>query len=297
MDPARPFALVTGGNAGIGFETVVGLVDAGWHVVFTSRDPLRGARACDEIRERAAAASGAVEMMTLDLASFRSIRAFAAEFLARGDRLSLLVNNAGLAPAGIRRETEDGFEAAFGVNHLGHFLLTTLLEDRLRQSAPARIVVVSSGAYRAAKRGLCWDDLQHERDFHSFQVYGESKLANIYFTRSMAERMRGSGVTINATNPGYVESGLGRLRPEDEQQVDPATLAAVYATRQPMPSDPKPTAYGAASTLRLALDPTLDGVTGQYFDEGELVELRGVAADRDEAQRLWEISERLVARP
>ncbi len=295
MDTARPLALVTGGNTGIGFETVVGLVDTGWHVVFTSRDAARGEDACVRIRERVGAgSSGDVEMMALDLASFVSIRAFAADFIVRFDRLSLLVNNAGLAPAGIRRETHDGFEAAFGVNHLGHFLLTSLLEPQLRANAPSRIVVVSSGAYRVAKNGLCWEDLQHEHDFHSFQVYGESKLANIYFVVAMADRLRGTGVTINATNPGYVESGLGQLRPEDEARVDPATLAAVNAARQPMPNDAKPTAYGAASSLRLALDPALADVTGQYFDEGELVVLRGVAADRDEAQRLWALSVRLV---
>jgi NAD(P)-dependent dehydrogenase (short-subunit alcohol dehydrogenase family) len=136
--------IVTGGNTGIGLETAVGLAGRGAHVVITARDPQRGAAGVTAIRHRTG--SDRVDVLPLDLASFESIRSFVTAFLDRYDRLDVLINNAGLAPDGRRWETAEGFEAAFGVNHLGYALLTRLLIDRLRDRAPSRIVVVSSGA-------------------------------------------------------------------------------------------------------------------------------------------------------
>ena len=173
--------------------------------------------------------------MSLDLASFASIRTFAAQFLERHDRLDVLVNNAGLAPAGNRWETVEGFEAAFGVNHLGHFLLTSLLLERIVASAPARI--------------------------------GESKLANIYFARELARRLEGTGVTVNALNPGYVATELGQIRPQDKasaaQPVQPAPNAATKQLVDPLPPPMSPE-DGAKTTLLLALAPELAHVSGAY---------------------------------
>ena len=154
-----PTVVITGGNAGIGKETAVALARAGMHVVITSRDRARGSAALEEIRTRGE--SDAVEVMELDLADFASIRRFADDYLAGHDRLDVLVNNAGLVLIK-RSETVDGFETTFGVNHLGHFLLTHLLLDRIRASAPARVVVVSSHAHKSARKGLDFDDLQSE---------------------------------------------------------------------------------------------------------------------------------------
>ena len=147
--------------------------------------------------------------MALDLASFASIRAFAADFLGRYDRLDVLLNNAGLVLQQ-RSETAEGFESTFGVNHLGHFLLTDLLLDRVRATSPARIINVSSHAHKQARHGLDFDDLQSTRRYRGFAVYSKSKLANIYFTRELARRLAGSGVTVNALHPGFVASRFGR---------------------------------------------------------------------------------------
>lgn len=286
--------IVTGGNSGLGLETAVSLATLGASVVITARHPDRGDRAVSAIRRRAG--SERVEVLPLDLASFDSIRSFTRMFLDRYERLDVLVNNAGLAPAGRRWETTDGFEAAFGVNHLGHFLLTRLLLERLKASAPSRVVVVSSGAYRVARTGICFDDLQHEGDFHSLQVYGESKLANIYFTRILAGRLAGTGVTVNALSPGYVATELGRPRPED-------LVGAVRKPQAPQPSDgvfgplpdPLSPADGARTSVYLATSPEVEGVTGSFYRRTKPVTLDGVASDLAAAQRLWDESERLIA--
>ncbi len=159
-DMTGKVVLITGGNAGIGLETAVGLARKGARVVITSRDTARGDAARAEIVRRTGNES--VDVMQLDLASFASVRAFAAAFLDRYDRLDVLIDNAGLV-LGSRSVTEDGNETTFQVNHLGHFLLTALLRDRLIASAPSRVVVVSSDAHKNARRGLDFDDLQSER--------------------------------------------------------------------------------------------------------------------------------------
>ena len=286
--------VVTGGNTGIGLETAVGLAAYGARVVITARDPERGARALATVRERTG--SDRVDVLPLDLASFGSIRTFADTLLRRYDRLDVLVNNAGLAPDGRRWETAEGFEAAFGVNHLGHVLLTQLLLDRLKTDAPSRIVVVSSDAYRVAQRGICFDDLQHQGEFHSLGVYAESKLANIYFTLVLAERLAGTGVTVNALNPGHVATELGRTRPEDVARavVTAPRSDRVDAVLGPLP-EPMSPADGARTSVYLATSPEVDGVSGSYFSRRRVVPLTEVAADRVAARRLWDESERLIA--
>jgi len=199
--------VITGGNAGIGKETAIALASDGARVIFTSRDAARGSEALAEIVDRSG--STAVEVMPLDLASLASVRTFATRVLDATDRIDVLVNNAGLI-LDQRTETEDGFETTFGVNHLGHFLLTDLLRARLEASAPARVVVVASHAHTFARSGLDFDDLQSERRYSSFGVYARSKLANVMFTNELARRLAGTGVTANSLHPGYVDSRFGR---------------------------------------------------------------------------------------
>ena len=198
--------LITGANAGIGKETAVALATMGADVVMACRSRAKGEEAMAEVRARSG--SDRVELGDLDLASLASVRTFAGDFLAAHDRLDVLVNNAG----GITDRwtaTADGFEQMFGVNHLGHFLLTDLLRDRLVESAPARVVVVSSVAHRYAIGGIRFDDLQSERRFSSFPVYGRSKLANLLFTVELADRLAPHGVTVNAVHPGSINSHFG----------------------------------------------------------------------------------------
>ena len=196
--------VITGGNAGIGKETAVALARDGARVIFTSRDRSRGPAALAEITERS---GGTVEVMPLDLASLASVRTFAAAVLAATDRIDALVNNAGLVLTD-RRVTEDGFEMTFGVNHLGHFLLTDLLRERLIASAPARVVVLASFAHRFAWRGLDFDDLMSERRYSGFDVYARSKLANILFTLELSQRLTGTRVTARPISRAAARSTM-----------------------------------------------------------------------------------------
>lgn len=289
-----PVAIVTGANSGIGLETALGLAERGLRVVATARDLSRGAEAVAEIERRT---GKTVDLLRLDLASFASIREFAATVLDRYPRIDALIHNAGLAPSGHRWETQEGFEAAFGVNHLGPFLLTSLLRDRIVASAPARIVIVSSGAYRAAPNGICFDDLQHRETFHSLQVYAESKLANIYFMHILARQLDGTGVTVNAVNPGYVATQLGRPREADLARAVamPRDESASNGALANLP-EPMTPARGAIPSIRLATDEELATTTGVYFDRTRPGTLTPIAADRDLARRLWDESVRLLAR-
>jgi NAD(P)-dependent dehydrogenase (short-subunit alcohol dehydrogenase family) len=274
--------VITGGNAGIGKETAVGLARDGARVVITSRDAARGAAAVTEIRERSG--NNAVDVMALDLASLASVHAFANELLAREDRLDVLIDNAGLI---LRRrtETENGFETTFGVNHLGHFVLTGLLLDRLRASAPSRVVVVSSDAHKSARHGLDFDDLQSERRYRAVDAYGKSKLANIYFARELARRLDGSGVTANSLHPGFVASrfardgDLGWIAHIGMPLVRPFALSS---------------AAGARTSIHLASSPDVEGLTGHYFYKCAPLSRSKVAQDDEAARRLWAVSEELV---
>jgi NAD(P)-dependent dehydrogenase (short-subunit alcohol dehydrogenase family) len=276
--------LITGGNAGLGLETAVSLAAMGASVVITSRSAEKGEAARTEIVERSG--SSDVEVMALDLASFASIRAFAEAFLASHPRLDVLVNNAGLILSE-RSETEEGFETTFGVNHLGHFLLTDLLLDRIKASAPARIVNVASEAHKFAIDGLKWDDLQTEGFFWSYRVYGRSKLANIYFTRSLAKRLDGTGVTVNAVHPGTVATQFAR---------DGDTSAVTNFTTWVARPFSRTAEEGARTQVWAASAPELEGVTGEYLMNNRIrtKKLSPVARRDEPAERLWAVSEDLI---
>jgi NAD(P)-dependent dehydrogenase (short-subunit alcohol dehydrogenase family) len=275
--------VVTGGNAGVGLETVAGLVGQGARVVLTARDETKGANAAERIRARGG--PGTVEVAPLDLASFASIRRFARDVAPRLGSLAVLVNNAGLVQLE-HTVTEDGFETTFGVNHLGHFLLTTLLLDQLRASAPARVVVVASMAHRSARGGLDFDDLQAERGYNPLGVYNRSKLANVSFTRELARRLAGTGVTANSLHPGFVASRLGR-------DGDGGVLGEITMTlARPFAISP---ARGARTSVYLASSPAVADVTGKYFSRCREARPSRVATDDDAARRLWSVSEALVA--
>ena len=275
--------LITGANSGIGKETAVALARAGATVVFTSRDPQKGEQAAADIRQR----SGAdVALMPLDLVSFPSIRALAAGFLQRYDELHVLINNAGLILTE-RTETEQGFETTFGVNHLGHFLLTQLLLDRIKASAPARIINVASRAHRFARKGLDFDDLQLTKSYGAMQAYGRSKLANIYFTRELARRLQGSGVTVNAVHPGGVNTGFARDGDTN------GLYSFLWSLAKPLLRSPE---KGAQTSIFVASSPELDGVTGKYFADSKETQPTSIAQDDEVARRLWDASEQLIAR-
>jgi NAD(P)-dependent dehydrogenase (short-subunit alcohol dehydrogenase family) len=273
---------ITGANAGIGKETAVGLARMGATVVMTARDPARGAAALSEVRERTG--SDRVELLALDLADLASVRACATELLARYDRLDVLVDNAGLVISK-RTETANGFETTFGVNHLGHFELTTLLLERLRASAPSRVIVLASDAHKFAFGGLKFDDLQTRRHYRGFLAYSRSKLANIYFTRELARRMSGTGVTVNAVHPGYVDSRFGK---DGDTRLD--SLMGIGARLFAITPE-----EGARTSIYLASSPDVEGATGAYWYKSTPAKMSKAARDDAAARRLWDESVALIA--
>jgi NAD(P)-dependent dehydrogenase (short-subunit alcohol dehydrogenase family) len=224
-------------------------------------------------------------VMALDLADLASVRDFACDFTAQHDRLDVLVNNAGLIQTS-RTETVDGFETTFGVNHLGPFLLTQLLLDQIRASAPSRIVVVSSDAHKQARKGLDFDDLMSERSYSAFGVYGKTKLANIYFTRELARRLDGADTTANALHPGFVASRFGR----DGDTGKLGEIAMVLG--RPFAISPE---KGARTSVYLASSPDVAGTSGAYFFKCRDKQPSAAARDDEAARRLWAVSEELVS--
>ena len=277
--------IVTGANSGLGKETAVALAAMGATVVMTARSATKGEEARAEVVARTG--SERVVLGSLDLASFASIRAFAAWFLDEFDRLDVLVNNAGLM-VDTRQSTADGFELMFGVNHLGHFLLTDLLRERLIESAPARVVVVSSLAHRWAFTGLNRSDLQSDLGFNGFNAYGRSKLANAQFALELAHQLEGTGVTVNCLHPGSIYSGFGR----DGDTGVMGWFIMVFG-RVVLRSAKS----GAKTQVKLASStaPQVVRSTGAYWSHGLKGRASRHARSREQARWLWEQSARLVA--
>lgn len=273
---AGKVSLVTGANTGIGRVTALELARAGAHVVLACRSADKAAPVVDAIRREIGA--DRVESVSLDLGSLTSVRACAEEVLRPGRPLHLLINNAGLA--GQRGLTADGFELAFGVNHLGHFLLTQLLLERITASAPARIVNVSSHSHYSAK-GIPWDHLRERtRSFTALSEYAVSKLANVLHAAELGRRLEGTGVTTYALHPGVIASDIWKRIPP------PFRSAAKLFM--------KSTEEGARTTLHCATAPSLAGETGQYYADSAPRKPSRAARDEALAAELWTRSERWV---
>jgi NAD(P)-dependent dehydrogenase (short-subunit alcohol dehydrogenase family) len=268
--------VVTGATSGIGKATAAALARQGAQVVLVCRD--RG-RAQATAAELAGSAASPPRVEIADLSSMAQVRALAGRLGALG-RIDVLVNNAGFV-AGRRRATEDGFEEAFAVNHLAPFLLTNLLEGKLTASAPARVITVSSDAHTAARLDL--DDLQLEHGWDSWRSYSNSKLANILFTRELARRLAGTGVTANCAHPGVVRTGFGRSG-------SPLLRVGLIIARPFLLSPER----GASTIVYLATSPDVAGATGGYYVKSQLREPSRAARDDDTARRLWELSEELT---
>lgn len=274
--------LVTGANSGIGLETAAALAAMGARVVLTARDPAKGKWAVEEIRSRHPDAD--VATMELDLSRLADVRSFASDFLERFPQLHVLVNNAG-AWLDRRSTTADGFEAMFQVNHLGPFLLTNLLLDRMKGSAPARILTVASEAHRAVR--LDFDDLQGERRYRWIRVYLRTKLCNVLFARELARRLSGTGVTSSSLHPGSWP-----VRTRMTRDGDTHGLFAIGARiSAPLLLSP---AKGARTTVHLASSPDVEGRTGEYWVRRRPRRPSRAALDDEAAARLWDVSARLV---
>jgi len=277
-------AVVTGANTGIGKETAKELAVRGARVILACRSKERGEEAVKQIK---AEVGGQLEFRELDLASFKSVRKFAEELVASESKLDILVNNAGLAfqPRSI---TEDNQEQTIQVNHLGHFLLTNLLLDLLKAAPQARVVNLSSVGHKWAKEGIQFADLKWEKTkFDSWQAYAQSKLANIYFTRILADKLSGSNVSVYAVHPGSVATDLGR----HYQAKIPSFLLPITDKVKLFLQDSQ---HGAQTSIYCAVEPSLTGNTGHYFANLSQEVPSKTAKDKDAAQKLWKISQDIV---
>jgi retinol dehydrogenase 14 len=267
--------VVTGATAGIGKATAFALARMGATVVIVARDAAKSARTVDEIEK--AVPDAKLDVVLADFASLQAVREAAAEISRRYTAVHVLVNNAGVASKP-RLLSRDGFELTFAVNHLAPFLFTRELLPLLRAGAPSRIVTVASVAQR---NGLIdFDDLQSEKNYRGFLVYGKSKLANVLFTYELASRLVGSGVTANCLHPGAVATDMLRQLPW-----------LLYAVISPFLLTPE---QGAATQVFLASSPQVEGVSGGYYVKSKAVRSSPRSYDVDARKRLWEVSETIV---
>ena len=281
-DMTGKVCLVTGANQGIGKETAVALAWMGATVVMTSRDRAKGEAALADVRSRSGRQDA--ELMLADFGSFASIRQLAADFKAKHDRLDVLVNNAG-AIITVRGQTADGFETTFGVNHLGYFLLTNLLLDTVKASAPSRIVNVASRAHLRSE--MDFDDLNSRRGRYSaMRTYARSKLANVLFTYELARRLQGTGVTANCLHPGVVRTGFGK----NNSGYAKLLFQTFQVVARPFILSPE---KGAATSIYLASSPEVEGVTGKYFVDCRETQSSPASYDEGAQRKLWEVSEEL----
>ncbi|MHB8572185.1 MAG: SDR family oxidoreductase [Candidatus Dormibacteria bacterium] len=269
--------LVTGGTGGIGLAGASVLAALGAELVLVARSEARAGAAVDQIR-RSAGEHARVEVLMADLESLASVRRLAAEVLERYPRLEVLVNNAG-AMFTSRQFTADGFERTWALNHLAPFLLTTLLLERIIASAPARIVTTSSDAHLRAA-GIPLDDLRSERGYgaRGFQRYGETKLANVMFTRALARRLP-VGVTANCFHPGLVATGFNR---NNGWLMEVPMLLLRPFSRTP--------ARGAETLVWLCDSPDASEESGGYFVDQRRRDPSRAARDEEAAERLWSLS-------
>jgi NAD(P)-dependent dehydrogenase (short-subunit alcohol dehydrogenase family) len=275
---AGKICMVTGANAGIGKATALGLANIGATVAMVCRSQERGEAALTEIKEQSS--SDHISLLVADLASQGEIRRLAENFKGHHSALHVLVNNAGIIPR--RRElTVDGFETQFAVNHLAPFLLTNLLLDILKASAPARIVTVASDMHRGAT--INFDDLQSEGSYRPLRVYSRTKLANVLFTYELARRLQGTSITANCLHPGVVATklladGMGMPR-------------ALRSTTRLIGTKPE---KGAETSIYLAASAEVEGISGKYFVKQKAVESSKDSYDENLARRLWQVSAELT---
>ncbi len=270
--------LITGGTNGIGKSTALALARMGATVVIVGRDAEKTAQVVEEIR--AASGNKNVDSLLADLSSQTEIRRLANEFMGKYSQLHVLLNNAG-AVFMQRQLSVDGIEMTFALNHLAYFLLTHLLLDTIKASAPARIINVASDAHSGGK--IEFDNLQGERAF-SPRAYSDSKLANILFTTELSRGLEGSGVTVNALHPGFVSTGFGKNNPGFLMKIIRA--ATPLFARSPE--------KGAATSIYLASSPEVEKITGKYFYDSKVTRTASQATDMAVAKKLWDVSAEMV---
>ena len=294
IDLSGKIAVVTGASAGLGVETARTLAGAGAEVILMARDEAKVSAVVESLRRELPSAS--VEHRLLDLADLASVRAAASDLLEEFPRIDLLINNAGVmaCPQGL---TADGFELQFGTNHLGHFLFTCMLVPALLRAVPARVVNLSSLGHQLSD--VDFEDPNFaRRDYDKWVAYGQSKTANILFSVALNRRLAGRGVTANAVHPGAIVTELGRyLEPSDMEEIQSRRKSSGGMKYKTVPQ-------GAATTVWAATARELEGRGGLYLEDCRIGEPTardglsdGVAAyavDQSAAEKLWELSNRLI---
>jgi NAD(P)-dependent dehydrogenase (short-subunit alcohol dehydrogenase family) len=289
-------AVVTGGASGIGVETVRALASAGARVVIATRDRSKGEEVAERLRRETG--NDAIEFRPVDLASLASVGAFATQFLALRRPVHVLINNAGIMATPLAY-TADGFESQFGTNHLGHFALTLGLLPALKAAGGPRVVSLTSLGHR--RSDVDFDDLDfRRRPYDPWLAYGQSKTANVLFAVGLTQRLAGDGVVANAVHPGGIMTGLQKHVPREEQ----IRLGWIDESGVPHPRM-KDAEQGAATSIWAAVAPELEGVGGHYLEDCAIARawsadkpMSGVkpyALDPERAQRLWSVSEGLIA--
>lgn len=272
-------AFITGATSGIGKATAHGLAAQGYTVVLHARNHAKGDPVLAELK--AATGNENIDLLTADLGSQLEIHEMAKQFKAKYSSLHLLINNAGAIFNGYG-ETRDRIERTLAVNHLAPFLLTHLLLDLLKASAPARIVNVASGSHYSGS--IRFSDLGHKNGYHGMKVYGQSKLANVLFTYELARRLEGTGITVNALHPGVVKTQIGN-------KSGGIGFSMIWSLMKPfMITADK----GAKTSLHVATSPELEGVTGKYFENSKEKKSSEASHDQKIAERLWEASAKLT---
>jgi NAD(P)-dependent dehydrogenase (short-subunit alcohol dehydrogenase family) len=275
--------VITGSNTGIGLETAVGVAALEATTILACRDRAKAEAAAKEVTRRTW--NDDVHVVDLDLADLASVKKAADDVLTRWDRLDVLVNNAG-GTWSARQATAQGIEYTFGVNHLGPFSLTNQLLKRIQDSAPSRIVSVTSVGHHFTRNGMHFEDLQSERRYEGMEAYCRSKLANVLFVRELARRLDGTGVTANAAHPGWVRSSFG---------MDGDTTGVTgFGMRVIRPFQISP-ARGARTSVYLATSPEVAGKTGEYWVRSKPGRMSRRARDDAAAARLWDESEGLLS--
>ena len=271
--------LVTGATNGIGKAAAQALAQMGATVVIVGRSAPKTAQLVEEIR--AASGNKNVDSLLADLSSQQEVRRLADEFKSKYPHLHVLLNNAG-GTFTTRQLSVDGIEMTFALNHLAYFLLTNLLLDTIKASAPARIINVSSDAHSGGK--IDFDNLQGERSYSSFGPYGNSKLANILFTTELARRLEGTGVTVNALHPGLTSTGFGKNNPGFLMKIMGVVIPLIARSPE----------KGAETSIYLASSPEVQSITGKYFVDCKVTQPAPQATDMAVARKLWDVSAEMV---
>jgi NAD(P)-dependent dehydrogenase (short-subunit alcohol dehydrogenase family) len=269
-------AIVTGANSGMGLATVKALAEAGAHVIMLCRSSERGKEALEKLK---AQGDYSLDLILCDLGDYSSIMAFAEEVKKKYDHLDILVNNAGFIALD-RQETKEGMERQFGINHLGHFLLTMELLDIMGEGA--RIVNVASGAHKVGR--IHFEDINLHKGFNVVKAYSQSKLANVLFTKELARRLKDRGITVNCCHPGAVATNMGVDRNTGFGKTITGILKPFFLTPE----------EGAKTAIFLATDESVKDITGEYFYRCQIAKTSRSAEDENLAKELFEYSEELV---